>query len=83
MARKDLKINYPAARRWEHFKRVNETQTEALQRLLDEAGVPDPRQCKRCNSTAFEDVWTPEGNRRCEHCADVPGDEIPPGGLRE
>lgn len=48
--RKTLKIRRQTADRFEWFQRPKETQTDALARLLDEAGVPAVLECVECGA---------------------------------
>lgn len=77
-SRKTLKIRRPTADRFERFCRDRETQTAALSRLLDQAGVPEAVICDECGETASGIfVKTRNGDSFCGDCSDIDRSMIP------
>lgn len=76
--RKTLKIQPPTAGRFERYKRAGESQTAALARLLDDAGVPEEPEFPRCDScgTALGHGFVcDDGRALCFDCADLDHDD--------
>lgn len=73
-------FRYPTAARFEHFKREDESQTSALARLLDAAGVPEVDECEECEEYVANYVRFDDATVLCpEHfleASDVDADEI-------
>lgn len=76
MSRKSLKIREPTARRFARWQRADESQTDALARLLDEAGVPEKLHCVECGDPVQDHVRDSEGTVYCYGCADVERPEL-------
>lgn len=76
MSRKSLKIRQPTADRFGRFQRKGESQTDALARLLDEAGVPEVLRCSECES-AVQDHTRIDGEIRCFECAGIDPAQVP------
>jgi formylmethanofuran dehydrogenase subunit E len=70
--RLSLKIQPPAADRFERFRRDHESQTETMTRLLDAAGVPEILRCNECDDPVQAHVRDEEGRILCPDCAGVP-----------
>lgn len=77
MARKSLKIRKPTADRFERFQRDGESQTDALARLLDEAGVPEILRCAECGDAVQAHVRDGEGRIMCFDCAGIAPSQLP------
>lgn len=75
--RKSLKIRQPTADRFGRFQRDGENQTDALARLLDEAGVPEILQCVECGTTVQAHARDDEGRILCFECAGVSPEQLP------
>lgn len=69
--RKSLKIRRPTAARFERYQREAESQTEALARLLDDAGVPEVLRCVDCGTGVQAHARDEEGRVLCFDCAGV------------
>ena len=75
MGRKSLKIRHPTADRFGSFQRPDESQTAALARLLDAAGVPEALRCAECGDAVQAHARDDNGRIMCFDCAGVaPGD---------
>lgn len=72
--RKSLKIRQPTADRFERWQRDGESQTEALARLLDEAGVREVLRCSECGKTVQAHARDEQGRILCFGCAGVDRD---------
>lgn len=70
--RKTLQIREPTGSRFERAMRDGETQTEALRRLLDEAGVPRQLRCSECGDVVADHVRDDDGGIYCFGCCDLP-----------
>lgn len=77
MARKSLKIRQPTADRFERFQRGGESQTDALARLLDDAGVPEVLRCSECGDAVQAHARDDEGEIVCFDCAGIGRDGLP------
>lgn len=77
MTRKTLKIRQPTAERFERFKRPDENQTQAVARLLDEAGVPEVLRCSVCGDAVQAHARDDEGNIYCFEHAGVDESALP------
>jgi recombinational DNA repair protein (RecF pathway) len=75
--RKSLKIRQPTADRFERFERNGESQTDALARLLDEAGVPEVLRCVECGSAVQAHARNEDGRIMCLDCAGVDPGQLP------
>lgn len=69
--RKSLKIRGPTGDRFERFQRDGESQTDALARLLDEAGVPEILRCSECGDTVQAHARDDDGRIMCFNCAGI------------
>lgn len=69
--RTSLKIRDPTADRFGRWQRGGESQTDALARLLDEAGVPEVLHCSECGDDVQAHVRDGSGATYCHGCADV------------
>lgn len=69
--RKSLKIRQPTADRFERWQRDGESQTEALARLLDEAGVREVLRCSECGTNVQAHARDEQGRILCFECAGV------------
>lgn len=73
-------FQYPTAARFKHWMREDESQTSALGRLLDAAGVPEAAECKECEEYVVNSVRLDDGTALCpEHfleASDVDADEL-------
>jgi hypothetical protein len=77
MGRKSLKIRGPTGDRFERFQRNGESQTDALARLLDEAGVPEILRCLECGDKVQTHVRDDGGRIMCFDCAGVDPAQVP------
>jgi rubrerythrin len=77
MTRKSLKIRKPTADRFERFQRDGESQTDALARLLDNAGVPEVLRCSECGDPVQAHARDDEGKILCFDCAGVDPAQVP------
>lgn len=77
MARKSLKIREPTADRFERFQRNGESQTDALARLLDQAGVPEILRCSECADAVQAHARDDEGRIMCFDCAGIDPEQVP------
>lgn len=78
--RKSLKIRGPTARRFDHWQRDGESQTDALARLLDEAGVPEFHECVECGAnlqTYVVRAYMDGDEIVCLDCAGIDPEQIP------
>jgi hypothetical protein len=74
--RTSLKIRDPTHRRFARFQREGESQTDALARLLDAAGVPEALVCSECGASVQAHVAT--GDRiLCFECSSVDRSALP------
>lgn len=69
--RKSLKIRAPTADRFDRHQREGESQTDALARLLDKAGVPEILRCSECGTTVQAHARDEKGTILCFDCAGV------------
>lgn len=77
MSRKSLKIRQPTADRFERYQRNEESQTDALARLLDEVGVAEVLRCEECGNTVQAHARDDNGRIMCFDCAGVDADQLP------
>lgn len=77
MARKSLKIRAPTADRFDRFQRERESQTDALARLLDEAGVPEVLRCSECGDPVQAHARDEEDRVLCFDCAGIDSSQVP------
>lgn len=69
--RKSIKVRQQTGDRFDRFRREGESQTEALMRLLDEAGVPVLLRCSECGAVVQAHARDDEGRVLCFDCAGV------------
>lgn len=77
MSRMSLKIQQPAADRFNRFRRSEESQTEAFTRLLDDADVPEVLRCAECGESVQAHARDDEGRILCFDCAGVDSTALP------
>jgi rubrerythrin len=75
--RKSLKIRGPTADRFERYQRDGESQTDALARLLDKAGVPEILRCAECGTTVQAHARDDDGRIMCFDCAGIDPAQVP------
>lgn len=74
--RKSLKIRGPTGDRFDRFQRRDESQTDALARLLDEADVPEILRCSNCGDTVQAHVRDDDGRIMCFECGGIDPAEV-------
>lgn len=80
--RKSFKIQRRVAHRFETYMKPHETQTQALDRLMDEAGVAEHLECADCGDEIVPDRYGYYTDSDGEHyhidCMPSVNTEMPP-----
>lgn len=76
-SRISLKIRQPTGDRFLRYKRGDESQTEAMQRLLDDADAPELLRCSECDDAVSTHVRDGEDTIFCPDCAGVDASQVP------